>query len=264
MYFRFAQYLDEEGTRRVGLSLENQRLARLHSTDSVYALAHRGFADKRTLTQLAEEFQSEQHEDWNQIVADERALSCIDHPVLNSDCQIWADDGGLRQVGDGSLIQAQRAVGLLDGGSQLTVSLLAAYGLDSHQRLRPIGFALAHRFDDWRALQLSDQLCIGFDTRPLAGETTLTTDTAQICGNWYLELPSAAELADLEARTATMLELSHSGHLLLLHIADASVGGLRIDTHANVQICTQDQYFDCGLHSSAVTKNKGIAKISLT
>jgi hypothetical protein len=97
---RLVQHLTDGGNRCVSVALDNQTLARINGTDSVYALAHRAAAENSTIVALAEEFMSDERLDYQAIIDSGHILPPIDHPVDAAHCMVSGT--GLTYLGNGA------------------------------------------------------------------------------------------------------------------------------------------------------------------
>ena len=104
---QLVQYLDSEGARRVGLlsNTDASDAVQLSSTDSVYALMHRGLHERRKLAELVQEFCTETAISIANSINDERLMPAFDHPVTAGRSFAWLD--GTRPAPLGALCAPQ-------------------------------------------------------------------------------------------------------------------------------------------------------------
>ena len=128
------QYLDSDGARRVG-RLDNAdatSATQLSSTDSVYALMHRGLHERRALTELVDEFCTDERVSIIEAANTSRLLPAFDHPVTASRSFMWLDDAPPTSLEIAPLPQRTASIGGLQSNTR-------AYTVDMHQHLRLVG-----------------------------------------------------------------------------------------------------------------------------
>ena len=166
---QLVQFLDDNGTRRVGLMANTSDVRVLTSTDSVYALFHRGLAERRTLAALVEEFVGDEAEPMAPIVDDGRLLPAFDHPVTDARSFVWQAESGLKP-----LAPSLAATAFMPGDS--TPPNAIAVTVDSHQHLTAVGRAAAEMTDGTLALSGALQLVDEDDTELKANVASLETE----------------------------------------------------------------------------------------
>jgi hypothetical protein len=221
MPYSLVQYIDSHGTRRLATMGGERQPTRVLATDSVYALAHRGLAEKRELGALVTEFQSEQVDAWDATLADKRVLGAIDHPVDTNACRVWRMhvDGLAEQQTE--LVSSSSRVELGDSDAQLHLALVAAYIITAHGHLHQVGYALAHGLDTWQWLQLGPECQI--EQEFLAGISGISTlgsaDEAKHQQEWTLSAPHNAEFVEQMRTWPRSDNAALNGNLELIIVA---------------------------------------------
>lgn len=136
---QLVQYLDSDGTRRVGLlSADAAHAVQLTSTDSVYALMHRGLHERRALRELVEEFATGESISLVDMPPDAHLLPCFDHPVTASTCFAWMRGDPIAPL----TLQAFTLQGPTTPISPRDAAPNAlVYTVDIHQHVRLVGYA---------------------------------------------------------------------------------------------------------------------------
>ena len=170
---QLVQYLDSDGTRRVGvLGPDATTVAQLSSTDSIYALMHRGLHERRTLEALVDEFCTTETVSLDELVSEKRLLPAFDHPVLSERSLNWLQGEVLSR-----LAPFADAAEPPDASSCNT----RVYTVDIHQHPRLVGYTNVTLGDTPRisaVLELANPADAQQTETPVAGMdvTALETD----------------------------------------------------------------------------------------
>jgi len=132
---QLVQYLDSDGARRVGLLRDTDAsdAIQLSSTDSVYALMHRGLHERRALADLVQEFCTDTVVSIADSMNDERLMPAFDHPVSAARSFAWLDGTQPAPLEAPSTPQATAPVSGLEPNAQV-------YTVDVHLHLRLVGY----------------------------------------------------------------------------------------------------------------------------
>lgn len=131
---QLVQYLDSDGVRRVGLldSPEATHAIQLSSTDSVYALTHRGLHERRALAALVEEFGTDKQVSITEAAGESRLLPAFDHPVSTARSFVWRDGDSPSLIEMAPTPQPTANISGLQANARV-------YTVDIHQHLRLVG-----------------------------------------------------------------------------------------------------------------------------
>ena len=114
------QYLDRDGTRRVGIVQGHERLRALPRSTTVFALATQAIAAHRSLENLAAELAEGGEVGYEDIVTEKRLLPPVDHP---EPARFWITGTGLTHIGSADARDKMHASAHGDDEENLTDSM---------------------------------------------------------------------------------------------------------------------------------------------
>jgi hypothetical protein len=114
------QYNDRDGTRRVAIVEDHDRLRTLAGSNTVYALATQAIHAGRSLTSLVTERTDGGRADYGTIVSEKRLLPPVDHPEPG---RFWITGTGLTHIGSADARDKMHAVAHGEDEENLTDSM---------------------------------------------------------------------------------------------------------------------------------------------
>jgi hypothetical protein len=132
------QFLDEDGSRRLGLVTADDEICAIQATDSVYGFGFRAVAERAALADLATEFRSDETFSLSSLNERQALLPAIDHPVVSARHLVWAlgRDGQITRIQSTSTMQT--TVGAV------TVAWASHYLIADNQSAHLVGCSLSH------------------------------------------------------------------------------------------------------------------------